>query len=119
MTEIGNTPEKEIIAKSIGMLKSLRDDFSEEIPAEIIHSSDNDNKYKVRGSWFQGITANVESLLEFAPKDAPQIIEINALINYFCNSKDFSDKMASRTDGNDIDRGNRLICLVLEIFGES
>lgn len=119
MMEIGNTPEKEIIANSIGKLKSLRDDFSEEIPTEIIHSSDNNNKYKVRGSWFQGITANVENLLEFSPKDAPQILEINTLIDYFCNSQEFNDKMASRTDRCDIDKGNRLINLTLEIFGES
>jgi hypothetical protein len=38
-------------------LRYLRDDFSEEIPKRIIHSTDPDNRYKVRAAWFTCVSA--------------------------------------------------------------
>lgn len=43
----------ELIIKGGCMLKELRDDDSDEIPKERICSMDKDNRYKVRGAWWE------------------------------------------------------------------
>jgi len=115
MKELGPELEK---AETVKRLKSLRDDFSDDIPDEILHSNDEDNKYKVRGSWFQGVIADTEGLLSYASKDAPELEEIKEIMNYFTDSEEFRGKMSSRTERSDIDKGNRLIELALKVVGE-
>ena len=44
--------DEELALHQIKKLRKLRDDYFDEIPAEIIHSPSPDNNYKCRTSWF-------------------------------------------------------------------
>lgn len=116
MNEKSINSEQENIDHSLQMLKRLRDEWSDEIPEEMISGMSENKLFKVRGNWYQGIVAHAENLLHFAPKDAPQIAEIRELIGYFCQSEEFDQKMATRVDRTDIEKGDRLIKLTLGLF---
>lgn len=49
----------------IELLHQLRDDWSDIIPKKIIHSTDEDNKYKVRRAWWTVLFLSLESAIEF------------------------------------------------------
>lgn len=48
--------KKELLEK----LLYLHNDWKDEIPKEIIHSNDKNNKYKCRIAWFQIITSSID-----------------------------------------------------------
>ncbi len=70
------TPEEEKLMRlpPKDRLRHLRDDFSDEIPNEIIHSTSLNKAFKVRVGWFQGVTATLEAALEQI--DDPPVLKL-------------------------------------------
>lgn len=44
-------------------LRRLLNDYSDEIPKEIVHSTDDNNKFKVRTAWWAAVGANLRILI--------------------------------------------------------
>lgn len=104
--------------KLIQHLQTLRDDWKDEIPNQVIHSDNIDKQYKVRGNWFQGIIADIDEVLctSKIKVDKDTLKQIDEIIDYFCNSVEFKDKLKDgKVDKIDIELGNYLIDLALKI----
>ena len=100
---------KEIINQQmITDLKHLRDDYSEDIPDEILHSpmESPPPKYKVRKAWFTVLVAMLDNLF----RDNLIInVELNQKIQRYKKSVvnfEFTNRLTTR---NDIDEANSLI----------
>ena len=92
-------------------LRGLRDDWSDEIPEEIIHSDAPDSKFKVRASWFVGVTADVFCALEEGEIKTPQgRAAAEQLITRF-TSEEWANQ--DLTTAEDIQEANRLIDIIL------
>ena len=90
-------------------LRHLRDDYSDEIPDEIIHSTSPNNAFKVRRGWFQGVTANLEAALK--ETDDPVLeAEVKWFVNHYTSDV---FKAQGRTKNTDIFAANRIINRVL------
>ena len=93
-------------------LERLRDEYSDDIPQEIVHSNSLNNKFKVRGSWFQGVIAILENgITEGGITDPVVIQRVERGINRFTTRK-FGEE--DPTKPRDIKYANLLIKLVLE-----
>jgi len=92
-------------------LEFLRDEFSDEIPAEIIHSDALNNRFKVRVGWFQGVVATAWNLLsEGQISGNRQQAAAQRLVDKF-TSQEFVDQ--DLTTRRDITVANRLIDIIL------
>lgn len=90
----------------------LRNEFSDEIPDEIVHSTDKDNKYKVRRSWFTGVVAAAEEALRKGEiKTSEGKLAVEQLSERF-TSEEFIQK--AKTEKEDIEKANELIDIILE-----
>lgn len=97
-----------LLSKLLEELKSLRDDFSEEIPDKEVHGT---LKYKVQSNWFQLVSGWVYSGINL------KIINDEEIINkYWELSKYYEDaSIWSRRKNNiDIEKGNELLNLVIK-----
>ncbi len=92
-------------------LRYLRDNFSDEIPDQVIHSTSPNNAFKVRRNWFQGVVATLERALDEGLVSNPDMEwRVNVFIRDY-TSQEFKDKPL--TEASDIDEANRIINLVL------
>jgi uncharacterized protein YaaW (UPF0174 family) len=92
-------------------LKSLRRDWSDEIPQEVIHFNDEDSKYKVRRNWFQQIVTNTWMLLDegkISNEESKKAAE--ELIEKF-TSEEFVERKL--TTSEDIETANHLMDVIL------
>jgi hypothetical protein len=93
-------------------LKMLRHDFSDEIPDRILHSTNKDNKYKVRRNWFQGVVADTENALSKGKiKTSEGKLAAEQLLERF-TSEEF--KQRELTEKRDIEEANKLIDIILQ-----
>lgn len=103
----------------IGMFTKLRDGYKNEIPDQIIHSTDSDNNYKARVAWFTSLVGMLEPFKEDYLEDLEDreslelLDEIDSFIKY-CTSADFIEK--ERTNKEDIDRGDNILNKVLKVL---
>ncbi len=56
--------KKEYLEHYLNRLKLSLEDFSDEIPKEVIHSFTENNKYKVRAAWWSSVSLNIYGLHE-------------------------------------------------------
>lgn len=105
------TPEGEDLRKlpPKDRLRHLRDDWSDEIPDEIIHSTSPNKAFKVRVGWFQGVTATLEAALEQIDDPALEA-EVTRFVNYYTSDV---FKAQELTKASDIFAANRIINRVL------
>ena len=90
----------------------MRHDFSDEIPDKILHSTDKDNKYKVRRNWFAGVTADVEyAISEGEIRTSEGKLAAEQLLERF-QSEEF--KQRELTEKRDIEEVNKLIDIILQ-----
>ena len=61
MEAIDDIHSKEYLVQK---LEHLRDDFHDEIPAEVVHSSSPDNKFKAQRGWFHLVAGYLKSGLD-------------------------------------------------------
>lgn len=95
---------KEIVQKHIKRLEVLRE-YKDEAPAEMVHSTSVDNKFKVRKGWWAGIVLSFRLLVEdnLLPKEMCR--EIDCLCKKYCDDS-FRERM---TTEEDIDEANVLL----------
>lgn len=100
------TPKVEVPQTPLEHLRYLREEFSDEIPEKIIHSG----PYKVRKNWWQGVTADLEAVIEDEDiKDSELLTEVQSfLINHLTD--EFNERL---TTAQDIEEANVLIDKVL------
>jgi hypothetical protein len=105
--EIGFDEKIDLVDK----LRELREDWSDEIPQEEKHSTSENNKYKVRGAWFDSVVADVWLLLEdkvITKEESKKAA--NELINKF-TTEEFKNR--ELTTKEDIQTANKLIDEIL------
>lgn len=112
--ESGDDREREI-RESIARLTSLRDDWSSEIPEEVLHSDSDDGQHKVRNAWFGGVIGELDLLLidhEEDPEAAEFVAEAQAFVAKYKSPADWKDKSGfgdRLTTADDIASGDAII----------
>jgi len=92
-------------------LAFLRDQYSDEIPQIIIHSTAKNNRFKVRKAWFAGVVGDLEiALTDGLITDPDTVLQANNFIDKY-SSKDFNHQ--ERTTADDIAAANAIIGLIL------
>ena len=106
-----NESQEEFIRRHHECFKDLRDNYSEEIPEEIIHSGSQNNKYKVRAGWFHNVSLRFDVLNK--RKMVPEyLMQKRAELLRDYNTS--VEKNNGRTQREDIDKWNGLINDVLK-----
>ncbi len=89
-------------------IQELRRDYSDEIPVEVIHSNNPDNKYKVRKAWWMTVAIYLKLLEDFLP---PELVkESYSLMDIY--QKNLKQNRELTTEG-DIKAANSLLDRVL------
>jgi len=93
------------VAHYLARLKYLRDEFSDEIPNEILHSPMGQPKYKVRKNWFQGVVADATNIVSsgYASEDSKR--QLKEFHEYY----EVSEMRSRLTTREDIDKANSLL----------
>lgn len=68
--------DEELLAYQLIELKKLRDNYSDEIPGEIAHSTSENRDYKVRTSWWGQLNMRVKAL------DSRKLIRLRTIQQY-------------------------------------
>ena|SRR3989344_4803988 len=97
---------------SVEHLKRLRHGFKDEIPEGMIHSHSPDNRYKVRAAWFQGVLADIETLIENQDIDEPELVQELSVWMHIIEKRNWE----RRTTREEIDYTNELIDKVLSFL---
>ncbi len=97
----------------IEKLKHLRDDYSDEIPAEMVHSSSPERMFKVRRSWFHSLLVRLEvGLMDGVIKDPEVVSKVEEFTQWA--KEDFRVRDELRvTTREDIEKANDTISCVL------
>ncbi|MBI2128901.1 hypothetical protein HYU07_01545 [Candidatus Woesearchaeota archaeon] len=102
--------DMEIMAKQYCALRCLRDEYSDEMPQEIIHSASPNNKYKVRVGWWGNLSLRLSALEERGLLSDDLVQQYHQLvIGYILHLK--KNKGLTRTE--DINAANHLINQVM------
>lgn len=56
--------KKESVKHYLDIFKRLRDEYSNEVPEEIIHSTSDNNKFKIRRGWFASLVGEFDMFAE-------------------------------------------------------
>jgi hypothetical protein len=95
----------------LGHLSHLRQEYSDEIPSQIIHSSDKNNRFKVRKGWISNVVGDLEVAINQGVVTDPKIIQAaNEFIDW-ATGEEFGKQ--ERTTKADIEKANRMIDQVL------
>jgi len=98
----------------IQKLEHFRDDFGDEIPAEVVHSSSPDNKFKARRGWFHLVAGHLKYGLEDGYIKDPVLKEKVEDFLKWCVEGDFKKGGDARlTTEEDIAKANEVINSVL------
>ncbi len=86
----------------------LKNDYSDEIPEEVIHSNNPSNKFKVRKNWFVELNAALWMAVDYWKfiKKEEATVEIQKFLTYI-TSEEFGRKPL--TEARDIEWANRVI----------
>lgn len=112
----------------LNVFKRLRDDYSNDIPEEVIHSDALDSKFKIRRGWFTALVGQLILLKEdylgyiintetekdladdYNKKMEKLIADVEAFITY-CTSKEFQE--VERIAAEDVDTGDSILARVI------
>ncbi|RLJ00659.1 MAG: hypothetical protein DRP06_01575 [Candidatus Aenigmatarchaeota archaeon] len=94
----------------LNSLEFLKDNYSNKIPDEILHSSANQPKYKVRKNWFQAVTAEAENIIleNYASEKSKELFQ-----EYLEPDKntEFSKRLTTKED---INKGDELLSSLID-----
>jgi hypothetical protein len=112
MTEHDFEPmTKEIL---IDLLTDLKDNWSEEIPARILHSTD--GHYKIRTGWFLSLASDLEVALSEGLLQDKIKPDAEAFLDWWVNEYGTGQKGTIINTKVDINKGNAVITKILESF---
>ncbi len=97
----------------IKKFERLLNEYSDELPQEIIH---NQGKYKCRAVWFQIIYGTIEGLIIKGLANNQVEEWYKGFVEYM--DKKSSIKSVGKTSREDIERGNNLLRLVIKNIQE-
>ncbi len=106
-----NFEENEFLNRKniLQILERLKKDYKDEIPSEIVRSTDEDNKYKIRRGWFQALVGALNRFcLVMNNEEKPFKKEI----------EDFIKEITQKTNefsSADIEKANKLIDKILNL----
>lgn len=110
--------EREKITKTIEMLEWFKNNFTSEIPKEILCGVSPDKNYKVRKNWWNGLisTLGLDVLpLLSSMQHSSLIKEINNFMKTY-TSKPFRGDRGRLTTERDIDWADSLINRIIEVL---
>jgi hypothetical protein len=94
-------------------LRFLRDEYSDEIPTEIIHSTAKNNRFKVRKAWFAGLVGDLELVItDGLVTDRSIALMAEAFMEKY-TGEGFQHQV--RTTKEDIELANNLINLIIGV----
>lgn len=97
-------------------LKSMRFDYRDEVPEEIIHGDADVKNFKVRKNWWFGVILDLETLITMKKEVGQETLEkINAFQKKY-TSQEFKDRL---TTAEDISEANAFIDDILAQFDDS
>jgi hypothetical protein len=99
------TPSIHERANTASWLRKLRDQYSDEIPAVMVHSNSPNPAYKVRGGWWLVL----DLVLEHAASEHVFSPEFARKIKRFADSITREDFSARRRTASDVAMGNQMI----------
>ncbi len=104
--------EKERISP-IEYLRTLRDDYSDEIPKQVLHgpvTSSDSLKFKVRSNWWQGVVGGLGSLQEkgLVPTGLEQ--EVKDFVDRYTSEKFHTRTLTTKED---VVKANELITKIV------
>jgi len=111
-----NISEKEpLIERYLTFFRRLRDDYSNEIPKEIIHSTDDNNKLKVRKAWFTVVVNELQMFAEDFLSDEinSQLDLLGDVNNFVVQYKDRKFQMLERVRPEDVEAGDAILDKVI------
>ncbi len=92
-------------------LRWLRDEFSDEIPEEILSGVSPQKNFKVRRNWWQGVVGTLANALERGKITNPEVQEeVKGFLEHYTSEKFHEQPL---TTAEDIKRANEIIDLVL------
>jgi len=113
MGEIKNQPsEAEMRETILQIFKELRDEYSDEIPPNLVNSVTNP-KSKVRTGFFNNVANAIELALNFNLIKDPKAREAAEAYKNYVYSGEFHTRQGRLTTQTDIDRANNLLDLLL------
>lgn len=86
----------------------LRDEFSDEIPDNVLHGRGN---FKVRRNWWQGIVGDLARGLDNGVVSEELKPEVEQFLTHYTSEEFHQQPLTTRAD---IDRANRLLNRILE-----
>lgn len=106
---------KTVPSDTLTKLTHLRDDFSDEIPKELITSATSNNKYKVRVAWWTGLLAGLENAVSegLVETDKKELVEHFVEKEYERLQKNAKTDSRTRTTVDDLKRANKILDIVL------
>jgi|GEM_PF-2379467 hypothetical protein len=116
MEQVEATREEPLLDldRTIELVRHIREDYSEEIPAQIVRGTPGGILLKIQGGWFQSVVdvlQIVQQHIEFRGSIVPT--EITDLLNYL-TSQEFKGK--ERNNPEDISRANIVLELCRQIL---
>lgn len=98
--------------KSIDFLRSLLDDWSDEVPDEVIRGYDENKNFKVRKNWFMAVVGQLElAAIDFLDNNKDLALDIKSF-SIECTSKEFHE--SKKTPLEYVHRANDLLKRTLE-----
>lgn len=95
------------------LFMDLRNTYSDEIPDTEVHSTDKNNRYKVRSAWFTGISTGAQMLRsQGLVGNDEQGQKVQEFIQHV-NSEQFHQR--GLTTKEDIDRGNEILDILISL----
>tara|TARA_Y100000034_G_scaffold118262_1_gene158759 strand:- start:455 stop:823 length:369 start_codon:yes stop_codon:yes gene_type:complete len=103
---INRVSEKEFVTHTLTKLRSLKDDYVDELPTEIVHSTSRPSNYKCRAAWWGMLGMRVRSLKDRELLSEDIIRDYNLLAG---NYMDHMKHRGSLTTAEDISSANSFL----------
>lgn len=111
--KVEEPPVETLAEQDLRAFRRLRDDWSADTSSEIRHSTDEENRFKVRKAWFQSMAGRFGMFIEdyLDPVDDKKFVqELEEFISDYTSSE-FKD--LERTSPEDIKRGDEILDRVI------
>jgi len=103
-----------LVERYLAFFRRLKNDWSNDIPKDIIHSTDENNKFKVRKAWFTVLVGQLQMFEEDYLKEPNDDLALSNDVNDFIanyTSRDF--QLLERVGSEDVDAGDNILDRVI------
>lgn len=103
-----------LVERYLAFFRRLKNDWSNDIPKDIIHSTNENNKFKIRKAWFTVLVGQLQMFEEDYLKEPNDDLALSNDVNDFIanyTSKDF--QLLERVGSEDVDAGDNILDRVI------